>query len=166
MSPLAYHHRHQETLATKHPARFLQSQHVTMLFTHLSHPSAIAGLLQLIACDGVYQPRTGPARINHSLWAQEAMPPHPGWACFSWKQDIKRSSSAQSALTEEESRCMLQAPARKPPGFQTADAKSTIRPQSTMEIEGDTWPLSQGKQLDLGSRIGSSPGNAFVEIET
>lgn len=68
-------------------------------------------------CDGVYQPHTGQARVNKLLWAQEATPPHPYWACSQWSEHSKGSRTAQSRLSEEERGCVPKPPVGKLPGL-------------------------------------------------
>lgn len=115
----------------------------------------------VLHCDGVYQPCTGPAKVNKALWAQVATPPCPCWASPWWREYLKGSSPAYSGLAEEDSWCVLSAHAKAPawicwrrriPCVTLADHGECGRQESaTLEGLQDSEP-----------KVGSSPGKHLV----
>lgn len=87
-------------------------------------------------CDRVYKPHTGPAGVNFSLWAEEAVPPQLYWAYFTCSLSTKWSSPTQLGWTTEERGCTLNAPALEQSEPQTTQAKNSAMQADTAPPEG------------------------------
>lgn len=73
-------------------------------------------------CDRAYLLHTAAEGVKAALWAVEAMPPQPCWACSKCCCSIKGSTLAQSGLMAEEKGRTSLAPTEEQPGSWTVEA--------------------------------------------